>query len=188
MTTSATTCILSKPTGRNKISGAAFAYMQTRNRMRAFNAVHAELEKSGLTKAELADRTGKGADRIAHLLGAPGNWTLDTISSLLYAISGAEIEYRISYPLDQIPRNQHHPAWLFPEKSAVSEDNAQVPDDHVTNEVAVVMLPGTLKFLSEPLKKLVEFIEKSDGGETSFDAAKLAPFEKAIAEITSSDS
>jgi len=153
--------------------------MQTRNRVRAFNVVHAELEKSGLTKAELADRTGKGADRIAHLLGAPGNWTLDTISSLLFAISGAEIDYRISYPLDQKPRNQTHPSWLFAE---------QAPDDHITDEVAVVMLPGTLKFLSEPLKKLVEFIEKSGGTKIPFDASKLAPFEKAIAEITSSDS
>jgi len=159
--------------------------MQTRNRMRAFNVVHAELEKSGLTKAELADRTGKGADRIAHLLAAPGNWTLDTISSLLYAISGAEIDYRISYPLDQKPRNQNHPAWLFAAFEAA--DKPKAADDDINNEVAVVMLPGTLKFLSEPLKKLVEFIEKSDGGEIAFDAAKLAPFEKAIAEITSSD-
>jgi len=160
--------------------------MQTRNRMRAFNLVHAELEKSGLTKAELADRTGKGADRIAHLLGAPGNWTLDTISSLLYAISGAEIDYHISYPIDQKPRNQNHPSWLF--AAFEGDDKPKAPDDQINNEVAVVMLPGTLKFLTEPLKKLVEFIEKSDGGETSFDAAKLAPFEKAIAEITSSDS
>lgn len=183
MTTSATMFTLSKPAGRDKISGAASAYMQTRNRMRAFDAVHAELKKSGISKAELADRTGKGADRIAHLLGAPGNWTLDTISDLLFAISGAEIDYQISYPLDKTPRNQSHPAWLFAENSSIPEDKTDAPD-----EVAVVMLPGKLKFLSEPLKKLIDFIEKSEGLEIPFDTARLAPLETAIAEITSSES
>jgi len=168
--------------------------MQTRNRMRAFNVVHAELKKSGLSKAELADRTGKGADRIAHLLGAPGNWTLDTMSDLLFAISGAEIDYRISYPLDQKPRNQNHPEWLFAEGTTANghgaarpKDDPQANDDYIANGVAVVMLPDTLRSLSEPLKKLVEFIERSNGVKTPVDDSRLAAFEKAIAEITSPD-
>jgi len=80
--------------------------------MRVFSLVHKELKKSGLSKAELADRIGKGQDRIAHILAAPGNWTLDTVSDLLFAINGYEVDYKVSSPLDKPARNQNVPDWL----------------------------------------------------------------------------
>jgi len=46
---------------------------------------------SGLTKAALARRLGKSPDRISRLLGAPGNWTIETVSELLLGIAGEEL-------------------------------------------------------------------------------------------------
>ncbi len=115
MNTSLTTFVLSEPTGRDLIPAGVLEYFQTRNRMRLFTLVQHEFEESGITKAELADRLGKGADRISHLLGAPGNWTIDTASDLLFAISGAEIDYRVTHPLRRSPRNMTAPEWLYQE-------------------------------------------------------------------------
>jgi len=107
--------VLSKPTGREKIPEGTLAYLKTRNRLKAFSYIWGELEKSGLSKAELADRLGKGTDRIAHLLGAPGNWTLDTLTELAFAICAATVDYKSSFPLDKPARNQNFPSWLFPD-------------------------------------------------------------------------
>lgn len=112
MNTSLTTFVLSEPTGRDQIPAGVLEYFQTRNRMRVFTLVQNEFERSGVTKAELADRLGKGSDRVSHLLGAPGNWTLDTASDLLFAISGAVIDYHLAYPLRKLPRNMTAPEWL----------------------------------------------------------------------------
>lgn len=112
MTTSPTTFVLSKPKDRDQIAPGVLEYFQTRNRMHIFTVVQKEFEKSGISKADLAARLNKGADRVSHLLSAPGNWTLDTVSDLLFALSGAEIEYRVTYPLERASRNMTVPDWL----------------------------------------------------------------------------
>jgi hypothetical protein len=119
MNTSLTTFVLSEPTGREPIPPGVLEYFQTRNRMRVFTLVQQEFEKAGISKAELADRLERGTDRISHLLGAPGNWTLDTISDLLFAISGAEVDYRVTYPLLRPPRNMTTPEWLYQDSDLV---------------------------------------------------------------------
>jgi hypothetical protein len=83
--------------------------------------IQKEFEKCGITQADVASRLGKGTDRICHLLSAPGNWTLDTVSDLLFAMSGAEVEYRVAYPLDRPARNMTEPDWLhaFDSKSKI---------------------------------------------------------------------
>lgn len=99
MTTSTTMPRPSKPRSRDKIPASQLAYIKTRTKLRMFELVHQELRKSGLTQAELAARLGKGTDRISRILGAPGNWTLDTASELLFAISGGTLDPAVSYPL-----------------------------------------------------------------------------------------
>lgn len=53
-------------------------------------------EDLGLTQKEWAMRIGKGEAVVNRLLGAPGNWTLDTVSDLLLGL-GAEPELAVHY-------------------------------------------------------------------------------------------
>lgn len=128
MTTSPITQVLSKPHGREPIPASVFAYLETRNRMRAFSLVHQEFGDAGISQTDLAARMVKGTDRICQLLGAPGNWTLDTLCDFVFAIRGGIVRYSIEYPLDKARRNQRFPAWL-------TEDGAQTerPDFYFIN-------------------------------------------------------
>jgi hypothetical protein len=85
------------------------AYFHARLRNRIYSFVlkkFTEKEKSeGLTKAELARRIGRKPEIITRLLGAPGNWTLETISDLLLGIAGEELDMTSSSLLNRIPRN-----------------------------------------------------------------------------------
>ena len=47
-----------------------------------------ERESRGLNQAQLATRINYNTSQLNRLLGAPGNWTLKTISDLLIGISG----------------------------------------------------------------------------------------------------
>ncbi len=105
MTTSAIH-FLSKPTGRDPIDPATLAYMRQRNRGRVYSAVIDEFAKSGISQADLAGRLHKGTDQISRWLGSPGNWTLDTVSDLFFAVSGGEPAYGVQYPLDLIATNE----------------------------------------------------------------------------------
>jgi hypothetical protein len=100
MPTSHTARNLSEPSGRTKIPGPTLAYFRMRTRMRMFTLVRRELRKSRITKAVLAQRLGKGADQINHWLATPQNWTLDTLSDFLFAISGAELSNAVSHPFE----------------------------------------------------------------------------------------
>jgi hypothetical protein len=64
------------------------------------------------------------------------------------------------------------------------KENPQDNDTEIVNEIAVIMLPTTLKFLAQSLTKLVEFMEKASGTEIPFDASKIAALEKAMSEAT----
>ena len=111
MTTSLKTLSLSKPQNDDRIPRSSLAYFQSRNRHRIYETVVAAFLESGLTQAELARRLGKGTDQVCRWLGAPGNWGLDTVSDLAFAINGGEIEYSFGFPLDQAPRNMRRPVW-----------------------------------------------------------------------------
>jgi hypothetical protein len=112
---------LSKPTENERIPLGTFAYFRARNRRRSYDLVIKEFKKSGLSQAALARRMGKGTDRICKLLAAPGNWTEDTVSDLLFAISGAERRNELDYPLDKPARNFRQPEWLSSEPQWVKE-------------------------------------------------------------------
>ncbi|MDQ0558669.1 hypothetical protein QO004_000444 [Rhizobium mesoamericanum] len=42
-----------------------------------------------MSGATLAARLGKDPAQISRLLGAPGNWTIDTVAELLFAVDGS---------------------------------------------------------------------------------------------------
>lgn len=92
---------MSPPTPGEKVPGVTSKYFNARNRRRLFNFLTREFEKSGITRAELAVRTGKSRALISRLLGQPSNLTADTAEELLFAISGGEIEYHVVYPLSR---------------------------------------------------------------------------------------
>lgn len=116
MTTSPTSS-LHKPLEGERVPLGTLGYFRARNKHNAYALVIRELQKSGITKAELARRLGKEPAQITRYLSGPGNWTLDTLSDLLFAISGAEDKHTISYPLREAPRNDTRPAWAQSETS-----------------------------------------------------------------------
>jgi hypothetical protein len=112
MTTSKNDIGLSEPVGAERVPPGTLGYFQARNRHNVYDVVVEEFENSGLSQADLARRLGKGPDVVCRLLGGPGNWTLDTVSDLMFAISGAAPVYNKEYPLKRARRNQVGPDWL----------------------------------------------------------------------------
>lgn len=104
---------LSNPKGSDRVPVGTLGYFQARNKRRAYTLVMREFKKSKLSQADLARRLGKGTDVVCRLLSGPANWTLDTISDLLFAISGATPDFNIEHPLSRPPRNQTGPVWLY---------------------------------------------------------------------------
>lgn len=104
--------MLSNPVGSTLIPLGTLGYFRGRNRWRIYEVVLREFQKSGLTQADLARRMGKRPEVVSRLLGAPGNWGLDTVSDLLFAISGGEPSYGVDHPLDEPARNDDRPHWL----------------------------------------------------------------------------
>jgi hypothetical protein len=145
------TSILSKPIPGQQVSAEAFAYMRARARRHAYDLVMSEFKKSGITKAELARRLfgDKGADRVSRMLGGPGNWTIKTVSDLLFAISGAEPTYGIAYPLDKPRRN-------FTGYSKYLTDVQTSSPENVVVETKDVEVQSTF---NEVLIKQVELVE-----------------------------
>ena len=102
----------SKPTGSSPISAATHGYFRARNQHKVHALILDAFARSGITQAQLARRSRKRPEVISRMLGEPGNWTLNTLSDLIFAICGGEPGYSIEYPLDAPPRNQETPAWL----------------------------------------------------------------------------
>jgi hypothetical protein len=70
-------------------------------------------ERAGeLSRADLARRIGRKPEQITRWLGAPGNWTIETVSDLLLAISKAELNFELSPLENRAPRNYAGPDWL----------------------------------------------------------------------------
>lgn len=89
------------PTGK-------LAYLQERLRNNLYSFVVAkfvEHQKTGLTKAVLARRIGCDPGRLSKLLGAPGNWTIGTISDLLVGIGAEELVLDSESLIGRQPRN-----------------------------------------------------------------------------------
>jgi hypothetical protein len=111
MTTSRTT-FLSKPVAGETVLPETFAYLRGRAKRQAYNLVVREFKKSGISKTELAKRLGKTLPEVSRMLGGPANWTIVTVTDLLFAISGGVPKWEIEFPLDKPRRNATRPSWL----------------------------------------------------------------------------
>jgi DNA-binding phage protein len=78
-----------------QLSKKALGYFRARLKNRLHQLVLTEFlqleANKAFNRADLARRIGKRPEQITRLLGAPGNWELDTVSDLLLAM-GYELE------------------------------------------------------------------------------------------------
>jgi hypothetical protein len=75
------------------ISDGTLEDFRNRFRKRLYELVVSEYRKQaekGMTKGHIAHRINRRPEQITRWLGAPGNWTLETVSDLLLVISQAE--------------------------------------------------------------------------------------------------
>ena len=109
MTTFRKTPVKSEISGDNPLSDYALGYLNERVRNSFYDYVlrrfHEAAEREGLTKAKLARRLRIAPARVTRLLGAPGNWTLDTVSELLIGICREELRPQSESYLERAPRN-----------------------------------------------------------------------------------
>jgi hypothetical protein len=115
------------PTGAAKLSLSTLDYMRRLNRQRAYELVRREFQRSGISEVELAGRLGKSKDAVAGLLNRPQNWDLDTVSDLLYAISGAVPGYVTTYPFSDPEQQSSHQPSAF----GAAAEEAVAADDPV---------------------------------------------------------
>ena len=121
----------------DKIPVGTLSYFRERFRDRLYDLVMEEFLKqdaeTGLTRAEVARRIGRRPEQITRWFGAPGNWTLETVSDLLLAIAKSEPDVNL-LPLEGRPiRNYRWPhlptgrniqeASSEPAKSAIEANN-----------------------------------------------------------------
>jgi hypothetical protein len=117
MTTSPKTPFLSEVLdGEKKIPPGKLAYFRERFRDHLYEVVVTDFLKKeaagNLTRAQLARRIGRRPEQITRWLAAPGNWTLETVSDLMLAISKAEPRISTLSLENRAARNFLQPDWL----------------------------------------------------------------------------
>ena len=125
MRTSQNTTFLAKPSGDEAVEAATFAYVKGRARQQAYNLLVKSLKESGITQATLARRSGSGSDVISRILRRPRNLELDTLSALIYSVTGAFITFGLQVPS---PRKQYIVPDVTDTVASTSSANAEVHD------------------------------------------------------------
>ena len=140
MNTSLKEPFLSEVLNGDKIPLGTLSYFRERFRDRLYDLVMEEFLKqdseSGLTRAEVARRIGRRPEQITRWFGAPGNWTLETVSDLLLAVAKSEPDVTLvplegravrNYPCQTLPTQRSTgPAGTRPPISAIEANERTV--------------------------------------------------------------
>lgn len=81
-------------------------------------AIERTAKEKGLTQKDIAKAIGRSPAQVSQWLSGPSNWTLDTISDLLFAV-GATMDHKVVFDVDRPPRNVEAPATLVRTPRAV---------------------------------------------------------------------
>ena len=120
MNTSQKKPFLSEVLNDEEIPLGTLSYFRERFRDHLYELVMEEFLKrdmeTGLTRADVARRIGRRPEQITRWFGAPGNWTLETVSDLLLAIAKSEPEVRL-LPLDGRPVRNYRGQTILTQRS-----------------------------------------------------------------------
>ncbi|MFN4274870.1 MAG: hypothetical protein ACK4FJ_01115 [Ferrovibrio sp.] len=122
MTTSQTSFLSEIQVG-DPIPEHKLAYLRQRTKNRFYEYVLKKFltaQANGLSQAELARRINKRPDVLNRLLGAPGNWTFETLSDLLVGICAEEVDPASSSLLNRPSRNLNGPHWMELKSAVIS--------------------------------------------------------------------
>jgi hypothetical protein len=145
MTTSRTT-FLSDPIPGERVSPDTFHYWRARAKREAYDLVLGEFKKSGITKTELARRLGKTLPEVSRMLGGPANWTIATVSDLLFAITGGLPKWSMVMP-KRLRRNDNRPNWLHEPDTELMRIVKETPE---ANTAPVISILGNPKGAQQP--------------------------------------
>lgn len=108
-TTSVQTSLLAEPHGDNRISERTLGYVAEATRDELYDMLVRACSEAGITKATIAKRLGKDPAQITRLLSASNNWTIDTLSELLFAIDGRMLCPNHVFPMREAKTNLRAP-------------------------------------------------------------------------------
>lgn len=132
MSTSQGISILAEPQGTAQISQRSLGYVAEAARDAMFDVVVRACIESGVSKATLAKRLKKDPAQVSRLLGAPGNWTIDTCAELLFAIDGSMLSVDRFWPMQEAKSNMRSPA-CFADYSSSSATWSEIPAHIIVN-------------------------------------------------------
>ncbi|MBW7922626.1 MAG: helix-turn-helix transcriptional regulator [Rubellimicrobium sp.] len=112
MTSSLKRRSLSEPDRGARVHLYDLAAIRARNKNKAHSFLLDTFKESGLSKAEIAGMLGKKPEQITRWLAGPGNLTLDTLSDLIFVMSGQTFTLQARDELARGKSNQRHPDWL----------------------------------------------------------------------------